>query len=205
MKTNLRIIQPTVAATLAIVIACVISVRPAQAGYMVTLQEVGSNVIATGTGAIDLTGLTFSVNTGGTAGVVSSLGVILTGPTVSSISIYTGVSGPTSFGSGGETFASSGTGDFVGIIGANGTLIVPLGYMSGTALSDSSTYDSATFSSLGVTPGIYEWTWGTGGNQNFTLDAVAPAVPNSGSTFALLFLSLIAISGATRLRSLRVA
>jgi len=28
-----------------------------------------------------------------------------------------------------------------------------------------------------VTPGTYEWTWGTGVNQNFTLDAVAAAVP----------------------------
>jgi len=28
-----------------------------------------------------------------------------------------------------------------------------------------------------VTPGTYEWTWGTGVNQNFTLDAVAAPVP----------------------------
>jgi hypothetical protein len=35
------------------------SLRPAQAGYVVTLQEVGPNVVATGSGAIDLTGLTF--------------------------------------------------------------------------------------------------------------------------------------------------
>ena len=31
--------------------------------------------------------------------------------------------------------------------------------------------------SLGVTPGSYEWTWGSGPNQNFTLDAVpAPLI-----------------------------
>ncbi len=61
MKTNpsLKFFQPTVAATLAIVIACVISVRPAQAGYIVTLEQVGSNVVATGSGPIDLTGLKF--------------------------------------------------------------------------------------------------------------------------------------------------
>ncbi|HLX97622.1 MAG TPA: PEP-CTERM sorting domain-containing protein, partial [Roseiarcus sp.] len=44
--------------------------------------------------------------------------------------------------------------------------------MSGSPLSDTSTYDNATLATLGVTPGVYEWTWGTGPNQNFTVDAV---------------------------------
>jgi hypothetical protein len=46
--------------------------------------------------------------------------------------------------------------------------------MSGSPLSDTSTYDNATFASLGVTPGTYEWTWGAGVNQNFTLNAAVP-------------------------------
>jgi hypothetical protein len=46
--------------------------------------------------------------------------------------------------------------------------------MSGSPLSDTSTYDNATFASLGVTPGTYEWTWGAGVNQNFTLNATVP-------------------------------
>ena len=40
------------------VTASLFSVRPAQA-YTVTLQQVGSNVVANGSGAINLTGLTF--------------------------------------------------------------------------------------------------------------------------------------------------
>jgi hypothetical protein len=35
-----------------------ISIQPAQAGYTVRLQQIGPNVVATGSGAIDLTGLT---------------------------------------------------------------------------------------------------------------------------------------------------
>jgi hypothetical protein len=35
-----------------------LSAPPAQAGYIVTLEQVGSNVVATGSGAIDLTDLT---------------------------------------------------------------------------------------------------------------------------------------------------
>ena len=57
---SLEFFKPTLATTLAIVLAWLLSVRPAQAGYTVTLQQVGPDVVATGSGAIDLTGLTFS-------------------------------------------------------------------------------------------------------------------------------------------------
>ena len=50
-----------------------------------------------------------------------------------------------------------------------GILSVPTGYVSGTALSDSATYSGTTLATLGVTPGTYVWTWGTGANQKFTL------------------------------------
>src|SRR6266480_3254433 len=43
---------------LAIVITCGLSLRPAQ-GYIVRLQQVGPDVVATGSGPIDLTGLFF--------------------------------------------------------------------------------------------------------------------------------------------------
>jgi hypothetical protein len=58
-----------------------------------------------------------------------------------------------------------------------------VGYVSGGALSVTSTYANPTFSSLGVTPGTYEWTWGDGKNQNFTLEigsAVASEPPSAG-------------------------
>ena len=42
------------------VTASLFSVQPAQA-YTVTLQQVGSNVVANGSGAINLTGLTFQL------------------------------------------------------------------------------------------------------------------------------------------------
>ena len=78
------------------------------------------------------------------------------------------------------------------------TLIVPLGYISGSALSDSSTYDNATLASHGVTPGTYVWTWGTGANQNFTLRIGATSVPDGGSTIGLLILALAALFLARR-------
>lgn len=176
MKKNpsLKIFQPAVAAALAIVIAWGFSVRPAQAaGYVVTLDQVGPNVVATGTGAIDFTGLTLAGTIHDSSLLVPDNGTILTGPTTTPAGdAYSGFSGPTSFGTGSQTPASSGSGDIVGIFGQTGFLIVPQGYVSGDALSDSSTYNSATFSSLGVTAGTYEWTWGNGPDQNFTVEAL---------------------------------
>jgi hypothetical protein len=63
---------------------------------------------------------------------------------------------------------------------------VPHGYVSDSFLSDTSTYDNQTFSSLGATPGTYKWTWGTEPNQNFTL-VIGAAVPEP-STWAMMLL-----------------
>src|SRR4029077_18318683 len=77
---SLEFLKPTLATTLAIVLALLLAVRPAQAGYTVTLRQVGPDVVATGSGAIDLHGLTFSGGLG--------LGAYYIGHTI----------GPTSFG-----------------------------------------------------------------------------------------------------------
>ena len=80
----------------------------------------------------------------------------------------------------------SGTGDTVGIaaLPLNGLLFVPTGYLSGSALSDTSTYADKTLSTLGVTLGTYEWAWGTGADQNFTLVIGVP-VPEPASSLLL--------------------
>jgi hypothetical protein len=173
---------------------------PAQAGYIVTLQQVGPNVVATGTGAIDLTGLSFV----GTDPLDDPLinpfiGLIFTGASAS-LTVYNSlaITGPLSFGSGSGALASSGSGDLVGIFAFGPSVNVPEGYVSGTLLSDSTTYNGATLASLGVTPGTYVWTWGTGANQNFTLQIGPAGVPDTGSTIGLLILALAALFFARR-------
>ena len=187
----------------AIAVTSLFFVRPAQA-YIVTLQQVGSNVVANGSGAINLTGLTFPIPSLTLAEVNGGDGVIITGPHgFGLVDQYTGFMGPPSFGSGGPFAPNTGSGDFVGISGGImfPFLLVPQGYASGAALSDSMTFNNATFASLGVTPGTYVWTWGTGGNQNFTLQIGSvgvPGVPDGGSTVSLLGCALLGLVALRR-------
>jgi hypothetical protein len=158
----------------------------AQAGYVVDLTQQGGNVVATGSGPIDLTGLTFDVSSPQSILIFPAFGSIATGVTATA-DLYAGITGPANFGSGILTFASSDTGDLVGVGSFVHEIAVPAGYVSDTPLSDTATYDGQTFSSLGATPGTYKWTWGTGANQNFTLVIGTPAVPEP-STWAMMLL-----------------
>ena len=109
-------------------------------------------------------------------------GAIVNGPTSFTLeSVYTGITGPTNFGGGGSTRASSGSGDIVSISGAARLVDVPAFYLSGTALSDSMTFDSATFASLGATPGTHTWTWGQRGECGQLHAADWPGVGHSGT------------------------
>src|SRR5262249_42271170 len=124
----------------------------------------------TGSGAINLTGLTLSVSGILVPGTIAAnLGLIQIGQLDNLlVDQYTGITGPTSFGPGSFFSANTGSGDFVGIAGHAGDIDVPGGYVSGAPLSDSMTFNSATFASLGLTPGTYVWSWGArGANQNF--------------------------------------
>src|SRR5215469_13542982 len=143
---------------------------PAQAGYIVTLTEgpdpsnpLVDDVFANGSGPLDLTDLTPPSSNGGTVALINPMGAfggtIRTGPTsFTGDMAYSGATGPASFGSGTTTtLASSGSGDLVGVEGFVGAgasfIVVPVNYVSGAPLSDTSTYNNATFASLGVTPG----------------------------------------------------
>jgi hypothetical protein len=164
-----------------------LSATSARAGYVVDLTQQGSNVVASGSGAIDLTGLSFFESRTEAAGLLPSINFVMTGPVNAGVvHLYSGINGPSNFGSGGFTAASSGSGDRVGIGNDGKVLFVPLDYVSDSSLSDTSTYAGKTFSSLGVTPGAYEWTWGNGANQNFTL-VIGTVVPEP-STWAMMLL-----------------
>jgi hypothetical protein len=180
---------------------------PAQAGYVVTLTQQGPNVVASGSGAIDLSGLTPDGTGGIGAGLIPRAGDIFTGPAAFiTTSLDTGFTVPTTFGVGGGSLASSGSGDAVGRIFEEADLAVPLGYSSGSALSDTSIYNNQSFASLGVKPGTYQWVWGSGGPfRSFTLQiaAAAAAVPEPADILLLALPLGMLLAARYRMRGQR--
>ena len=101
-----------------------------------------------------------------------------------------------------ERRRNGGSGDVVGVQGL--LLLVPQGYVSGNPLSGSATFDNATFASLGITPGTYTWTWGTG-VDSFTLQIGPAGVSDAGSTLGLLLVALGGLFGLSRFKCVHLA
>ena len=171
----------------------------AQATYIATLNEIGTDVVGAGSGSLNTTDLTKGLFTVGQVIIRPAEGEFELGPNALR-DIYFFISGPGSFGSGNlNNLANSESGNGVAVAGGQ-FLYVPHDYISGSPLGIStSTWNNATFASLGVTPGTYIWSWGSGINADtFTLQ-IGPAaptngVPDSGSTIALMLGAIVALA-----------
>jgi PEP-CTERM motif-containing protein len=179
-----------------------LSSPPARAAFTVTLEQEGSNVVATGSGSINTAALGFVFVNTISALVCACFADILTGsPSNQAADTYTGFTGPGNFGDGSFVFANSGSGDKVGIFGFDNELNVPQGYVSKSLLSDTSTYDNQTLASLGVTPGTYTWTWGSGATKDsFILDIVAPTSVPEPASLPLLVMGFAGLGMVVRMR-----
>lgn len=140
---------------------------PIHAELIIDFDQAGDDVVATATGSINLAELLgASTPPLQRANVFPSapLGSTVTlGPASSGrVDAYGIISGPRLFGSGGRIDATAGVGDFVGVLAGDDLVFVPEGYVSGDPISSSSTWSGHTISSLGLFPGTYAWTWGSG-------------------------------------------
>jgi hypothetical protein len=165
----------------AILICSSLFAPSAQATYVATLAPQGSNVVATGSGNLNLASLTILPGIFATqASIEPDIGLLFLGQAANiSIDSYTGVTGPASFGGGNIDF--SGNGGSGGIVGVDETglgmrvVTVPAGYVSGSPLTESSTWINQTLGGLAVTPGTYVWSWGSGASaDSFKLNVVVP-------------------------------
>jgi hypothetical protein len=88
---------------------------------------------------------------------------------------------PSNFGPGGVGGSqTSVSGNIFGVIKQGPTapysLLVPVGYTTGTAISSSQTFTGTTFSGLGLTQGTYTYTWGSGANAD-SINVVVGGTP----------------------------
>ena len=183
----------------------------ADAAVTVNLQQVGTNVIATSNGTLDLTGLTFV--SGGytlTSGVTGSDGYIGTGNSGSALDAYSGFTGPATFGTGNLVFGVGAGATPFGINGRSlGTPVafVQSGYISGSAIASTLTFANSTFASLGLTQGTYAY---TSRSDSITVTigqgAVSGAVPEPAA-WAMMIGGFGLIGGTMRRRrtTLRLA
>ena len=152
--------------------------------------EVGGNVVMTGAGSIDLSGIGSASCTSTSRGpeVSGAIGFVFTGPGAYCFTSATGGIADIAFGTGGITTGASVSGDVMGFWAFNDIFYTPVGYVSQSLLSSTATWAGASFASLGLTAGTYEYTVG----QN----TFRVRVPEPG-TLGLLGLGLLLV-GARR-------
>jgi hypothetical protein len=144
--------------------------------FNITISQVGPDVVWSGSGSFNLTSLTLNQNIPGvTGGFNQPFAQFIIGPTSpSGATTYSGSSFttfPTSFGSGGGLAPSSSSGSLFGVVQTAGPsgpreVVVPPGYVSGTVISGSMTYNTQTIAGMGLSAGTYTWSWGSGGNAS---------------------------------------
>jgi len=161
-----------------------------QAAVTINFIEAGGNVVATSSGTLNTSSLTptsqLSTTSGSVAGTSFSASwncVLLVGTDPSEADTYrfaNWTNDNTDVCDTGDRYgASSGSGNFVGVISLNGSndgIYVPNNYVSGSPISGSSTWSSATFASLGLVPGSYVFTFGTGAAADSITVNIGPVI-----------------------------
>jgi len=207
MKRNVR-----TATLVAAAVVSWISMATMEGAVVVSLQEVGNDVVATVGG---------TANLGGASPDSSGVGLPLNlAPATPHISVGDSLAdsysllltGPTEFGSGiGPFQPTSSTGDFVLMDQLVGLLMLPEGYVSGNPLSSTATWENTTLSALTVTPGTYVWSWQVGdGTDTFTLYAgvtppptgTVPTLSEWGMIALVLLLGAAAVTAQSKRRKI---
>jgi hypothetical protein len=172
-------------------LAAVVLVCPAaRAAFIINFEQDGSNVVATGSGSFDIIDLTGIESQNKGAGAFGASDYLVLGS--GNYNWYSNISGPSSFGTAAPaSHVSSTTGDIGGIdavVDDYGDLDIcaKRGYVSGTAFTDSATWDNTTIAKLGLTPGSYVYTWGTDPDaDSLTINVPSTAVPEPASLAAI--------------------
>jgi len=180
---------------MASLLLCAMPTR-ARAAFIINIEQDGSNVDATGSGSFNLAALTLNTYGGDYAEVDGIYSTATLGPAIpgTTVDYYETLTGPSSFGSSIDTAATSGSGPIAGLYNSE-LLVVPHGYLSGTPITNSATFDNTTIAELGLTDGTYTFSWGGGLTADDVVVNIGPvsAVPEPMSV------GMLGIGGATLL------
>jgi hypothetical protein len=181
----------------------------ADAAYTVTLSQVGNDVVANGSGTLNLADLTPESYASGGSFIWAahpSIGIGPSGYKTKEDYYYGPIVGPTNFGTGGAFDANTGSGELVEMVPPN-AIYVYTGYVSGSQITNSATWTDTTFIGLGLKPGTYTWTWGSAENaDSFTLiigRSEQNSIPTLGVWGLTSLASLMAIAALVTLRRRR--
>jgi hypothetical protein len=182
---------------LAAIVAVAAVPTSAEAAITINIDQIGTSVVAVGSGSFNTAGLTtYSTGNQGGSFINAASGVVSVGA-AAPINILTGLSGPILGFLQGPKFASSSSGDTFGFSQYLGAIYLPTNYQANAALSGTSTYLNATFSSLGLRAGQYIF---RSSADSVTLNIGAtPAVPEP-ATWAMMILGMGAVGFAMRRR-----
>lgn len=181
-----------------------------QAAYTINMVQSGPDVVATGSGSLNFAALAFSASGTASPEVSAATGLLIVGSTQSTF-YSTGTTGPANIGGGGLVSATSSSGNQVFVFAGSNAVGAPQGYVSGTPLGTSTaTWAGRTFASLGLVPGTYKWTWGTGPTADSFTVQIGPATPAAPASIPTLsewgligLAGLMALFGIARMRRLQ--
>jgi len=168
------------------------TVFSAKGSVILTLNQVGPDVVLNGSGTANLAALAIS-QSGGCQSLLNSVWIQV--GALGGCVLYGNMFGPMSLPVTGGIGASSSGGDIIGVQDYFGSFLpsVPGGYVSGSALAGTATFSGTTLSAVGATPGTYVWTWGSGATaDSLTLQIGVP----EPSTILTLGGALLTLGGA---------
>ena len=155
------------------------SAAPAQAVLLLKVEQIGSNVVVTGSGSVNLTALNVEYDDDNFTNTFTDI-QLFAGPAAFAdglVTAYSGLSGPSTIGAIPNVLllpddSADSNGNLFGLLSndqsnGDGTgrplLFLPQSYTSSALLAGTSFYSNTTYADFGLTDGtIKTWSWGTG-------------------------------------------